>query len=276
MGNTRSASGRSGPLAACAPSRGQRTPEGNLVVSVVRSSGWGLGDEEDIWPVEVRAAANVAELKAKIEELYDVPLEAQLLSTGSSADVAHLNALEDAMPVERFATDKIYLFPSEAALSGALEDEDDMPIGEDATNAMAAMTEGILAAAQEQMEVSAALEESLRGVTYRVIFHRPEAAGGAAAGKRVTLTLDALALVGDVQQMVELELFGRVGLEPAFLHFEGVSLPPHCTLFQAGIENGSTVEVLKDAPQVMVPEELLAGLMGDSRAGHHALSSPHD
>ncbi|CAK0807351.1 unnamed protein product [Prorocentrum cordatum] len=84
------------------------------------------------------------------------------------------------------------------------------------------------------MEMSMALEESLKGVSYTVHFERPRDAGGSAAGKKVSLTFDALSLVGDVQQVVELELFGAAGKEPAFLLLDGASLPPHLPLHLAG------------------------------------------
>merc|ERR550539_1133598 len=99
------------------------------------------------------------------------------------------------------------------------------------------------------MEMGMALEESLQGVQYKVNFERPTDAGGSAAGKKITLTLDALALVGDVQQMVEVELFGKAGTEPVFLVFEQQLLTADVPIFHCGIqENGKTVTVAKEQP----------------------------
>merc|ERR1712194_517491 len=110
--------------------------------------------------------------------------------------------------------------------------------------------------------------ESLQGVTYKITFERPQDAGGAAAGKRVTLELDALAELDVVQQMVEVELFGAVGNEPTHLVFQGRPLPAHITVFHAGIEDGSNVTVSKDPPPNPAAELLgmLAGAGGNPGA----------
>merc|ERR1711920_458624 len=60
--------------------------------------------------------------------------------------------------------------------------------------------------------------------------------------------LDALASMEVVKQMVEVEMFGAVGVEPAFLVFQGTPLPPHLTLFHCGVEEGSTIQVVKESP----------------------------
>ncbi|CAK0807352.1 unnamed protein product, partial [Prorocentrum cordatum] len=113
------------------------------------------------------------------------------------------------------------------------------------------------------MEMSMALEESLKGVSYTVHFERPRDAGGSAAGKKVSLTFDALSLVGDVQQVVELELFGAAGKEPAFLLLDGASLPPHLPLHLAGVdESGKTITVAKERPPPTDEEQLLAAALG--------------
>jgi len=52
----------------------------------------------------------------------------------------------------------------------------------------------------------------------------------------VSLTLVALSLVSDIQQIVELELFGAAGREPAFLLLNDASLPPHLPLLLAGVD----------------------------------------
>merc|ERR1719469_656273 len=108
------------------------------------------------------------------------------------------------------------------------------------------------------MEVNAAVEESLKDVTYKVTFERPRDAGGKAAGKKITLTLDALAPVENVQQMVEMELFGKTGDEPAFLIREGRLLPPFAPLFHLGVVDGTTVTVAKEQPPLTEEERLMS------------------
>lgn len=211
-----------------------------MMVSVVRTTAWGMGQEDDVWPVELAAGATVAELKAKIEELYDVPVHEQKLANSGDAEAP---ALDDGSRVSAaLQGQRIYLQPAFA--------ED-----------MEQLAAGFFAAAQENMEMSAAVVESLQGVSYKVHFHRPETAGGQAAGKRVTLTLDALSVVGDVQQIVEMELFGTTGSEPAFLVFEGNLLPEHLTIYHCGLEDGKTVEVVKDRPPPSEAEQLMGSLL---------------
>lgn len=236
-----------------------RKPGGPLVLTLVRTANWGMGSEEDTWQVEVLGTATVKELKAKIEELYDVPQQMQRLSLGSQASDA---ALEDASQCEVLAGKRVYLNPaSMAELVGGLPEmlqQAGLPApGPEAQAALASMAEAFTGATQEMQQTEQALRESLQGVVYKVTFERP--AEGAAAAKRVTLDLDALAQVQVVQQMVEVELFGAVGAEPAFLLFQGMPLPPHISLFHAGIEDGKTVVVSKERPPN--PAEQLLGML---------------
>merc|ERR1719221_1772827 len=121
-------------------------------------------------------------------------------------------------------------------------------------DALSGMAQHFLGAAQETMETSAAIEESLQGVSYKVHFHRPSDAGGSAAGKNISLDLDALALVGDVQQIVELELFGSTGSEPVFLILDGRLLSSHLPLHHAGVEDGKAIDVAAVRPRLTEQE----------------------
>merc|ERR1719464_2696241 len=133
--------------------------------------------------------------------------------------------------------------------------------------AFADMAQAFLGPMQESIETSAALEESLKDVTYKVHFQRPKEAGGKAKGKKVTLSVDALALVCNVQEMVEVELFGATGAEPAFLTLEGKLLPANAPLHYAGVEDGKTVIVAKERPPLNEQEQLLSNLLGGVAGG---------
>lgn len=281
MGNSQS--GKAGALGQCAPGRGQRTADGNLVLAIVRSRMWGLGDTEDVWLVEIGATATVGELKSKIEALYDVAYASQTLSLRAKEYLAWQFPLEDATPVETVAKQKIYLFPSpeawgrlQATVGGSGTRYKPptrlMPFSGSGSRRQEAILQTHQAAlrTQEQFEINAALEASLSGVTYEVHFHRPESAGGAAAGRRVQLAVEPLDIVDDVQQLVELELFGAVGVEPAFLHFQGAALSPTITLFQAGVEDGAIVQVSTEPPPVFgvtISQDVMAGIHGYPQQG---------
>jgi hypothetical protein len=247
--------------ATCAAPKATHSPGSPWVIAVVRSAAWGLGEDEDVWSVEVAETATIADLKAQIEELYDVPRQMQklILPSQNSSE-----AINDTMPVSDLNGQRVHLLPMMADPSASLEEVMTSMQGGYAAPSpeeQAAMAEAFLGAAQETMEMRAALEESLKDVTYMVKFSRGRDCGGQAAGKEVTLPLSALALVGDVQQMVEIELFGAVGAEPAFLVLGGQPLPPDLPIHHVGIEDGVNVDVVLERPQ-SAEELLLQGLMG--------------
>merc|ERR1712129_623704 len=80
-----------------------------------------------------------------------------------------------------------------------------------------------------------------------VQFVRPHDCGGRAAGRSITLQLDPMALAGDVQAMVEIQLFGSVGMESVVLVFNGEPLLPDMPIQLAGVGDKSTV-VVDDMP----------------------------
>jgi len=265
MGASQSASS---PFAACRGGNiATQNPSGPRIIGVVRSSAWGMGGDEDVWHVEMPREATIVDLKAKIEELYDVPRHAQKLVRSNDPSAP---ALDDTDKVDTLERQRVHLLPAPVNFAsmglGATSPEQQ--------DAMQGMAQAFLGAAQESMETSAAIQESLRGVTYKVCFHRPADAGGRAAGKTISLDLDALATVGDMQQMVEVELFGSTGAETVFLTFEGHLLPPHFPLHHVGIDDGTTVEVAKDMPALNDHEQLLAGLLGGAGVGAGGAMSP--
>lgn len=237
------------------------------MLTVIRTANWGMGSEEDALQVEVLGTATVKELKSKIEELYEVPQQMQRLSLGREAAEA---ALEEVSTCEALVGKRVYLQPATMAdLMGSLPDllqQAGLPAPPpEAQAAMASMTEAMLGAAQEAQLTNQALRESLEGVKYAVTFERPREAGGAAAGQRVMLQLDALAKLGAVQQLVEVELFGAAGKEPAFLLFCGLPVPLQACLFDLGIDDGKTVVVSKERPPH--PAEQLLGLLSSAGLG---------
>jgi len=237
----------------------RRAPGDPLVLAVVRTAKWGLGTEEDLWQVEVPGTATVAELKAKISELYDVPPAMQKLSLGMGDSDP---ALADGTIAEELLGKRVFLNPA--------------PIGDllgglgappEAQAAITNMTNALMGAAQEMQETDQAMRESLEGVTYKVTFERPQAAGGKAAGKKVQLEIAALAQMDTVQQMVEVEMFGAVGAEPAFLVFQGIPLPPFVTPYDAQMD-GKAVIVSKERPPN--PGEQLLGMLAAAAGGGQA------
>jgi len=208
---------------------------GTLLLSVIVPDGPGQDDE---WQVEVPREATVAQLKERVEELYEVPVFVQQLQlTRGVGDPT----LPDDTRVESFAAQPVYLLAQNEAVS-----MHDGPLpGHEAIDEL---QEALQVAMQERADTARALQESLAGVTYQITFLRPTEAGGAAAGKQVRLTLDALSLAGDAQCMAELELFGAVGLEPCFLTFGAVFLEAEMPIHMAGVGDGDTLTLGKEMP----------------------------
>merc|ERR1712113_376624 len=59
----------------------------------------------------------------------------------------------------------------------------------------------------------------------------------------MSLTLDALAFVGEVQAKIEQEMFGCAGKVAVHLTFNGHMLPPDIPVHFAGIRDGDTLVV---------------------------------
>lgn len=228
-------------------------PSRPILLTIVRSAVWQGGNGEDQWQVEVQEGETVADVKRKIAELYEVPAPFQRLQ---SSDVEGIPGFEDSVGIDALLScgGRIYLHPEESGVDTMA------PAVDPATLAMEHILQEEFQTRQvymqERAEALAALAASLQGVTYTVRFLRPESAGGTAAGRTVTLTLDAMALVGDVQAMVEVELFGKIQDDEAVvLTLEGVPLPLHVPLHFAGVSG--------DGMTVVVASEVIAEDEGD-------------
>merc|ERR1719382_1050428 len=120
-----------------------------------------MGEEEDVWQVEVPAKATVKDLKAKIEELYEVPCQMQKLSKSRTASDP---ALEDTLEVESLAKQKIYLLPAPMGdILGGMGGMGGMGamglpgLGEptpEAQAAFAGLADSLLGATQESMQTA--------------------------------------------------------------------------------------------------------------------------
>lgn len=242
----RDEAGRSGGALAVPPqsSSPHTLPGGQVLLTIVRSAVWveDEGGEEDLWQLEMEQSATVADVKLHLEEMYGMPVGMQRLQSSPELGGA---CFPDSMSVKVLAQQPFHLLPAQEAHENftASADLDDEGMRQ-------AVEQGFLrhqAAQQEEAEAFRAIEASLQGVSYKVRFLRPESAGGSAQGKSIFLTLDAMSLIGDVQVMVEMELFGSVGAERAILAFNGTPLPPHLPLHFAGVGDGDTVIVAAES-----------------------------
>jgi len=215
--------------------------EESVLITVVRSNIWTGGGDDETWRLEMPAADTIADLKEALEDAYGVPEQLQHLQrTGRRGE----RALHDSMPLAELPRRPIYLLPDPRATrrtdaSDEVDDNEEESESEDELEA----------AMHEREEAARAMEASLKGVTYRIRFVRPAAPGSGGRSREVFLDVSALALVGDVQPMVEIELFGSVGQELACLTFNGRLLPPNIPIHFAGIGSGDVVVVGTDVPE---------------------------
>jgi len=211
------------------------------VLTVVRSSLWSEVGTEDVWKVEIQSSASVAELKARIAALYEIPAQVQRLQrTGAPGDPC----LPEKAMARDFARQPIYLLPAQEAMQ--------RPDG-----LSAAELDGIhidvdpeFGTEEEQMEAARVMAESLQGVSYKVNVIRPRDPMGAFKEASKNLKLDALALVGDVQVMAEAELAcPKGGSQQWCLLHNGQALPPNMPIHFAGVGDGDTLIIVPCSAQ---------------------------
>lgn len=191
------------------------------------------GAAEDAWQVEVPRGATIAELKAKVAELYEVPVELQEIRRDvDSASLADTDPL-DTDP--RLNEDVLHLLvKGQQGPLGAL-------FGGDMSGLMN-MAQGFLGnlanVVNESAQMNEAMEQSLADVTYNLNVVLPGRAGK--ADTRCKLPLSAMAFVGDVTEAARLEL--NIGSAQHFqLTYGGQALPESMTVHAAGLRDGDTL-----------------------------------
>lgn len=226
--------------------------EDRAVVTVVKSGLWSQAGREDVWKVEIRNAACIAELKARIAALYGIPVQAQRLQrTPGPRD----QVLPDTAVIRQLARQPIYLLPQRQ---------------ESQRDAIHQELEGIhldvdrdYGAEEEQIEAAKAMA-ALEGVNYNLTVIRPKDPGGAFSEASIKLKVAALALLGDAQASVEAELVGpKLRDRPWMLLFNGQALPPNVPVHFIGIKDGDTL--------ILVP-----GSLGDEEDGDDSDSDSLD
>jgi hypothetical protein len=227
-----------------------------VVRDVLRSSVFTDGETEDEWQVEVDEDGTVADVKRQIEELDQFPMPYQRLQVDDNHVTPCFEDSVDVRELRRY--ERIYLHPQSPEDMGEIGNPTMLAAVEPEELAAEHMLKeefmAAIAQEQENRETLVALLASLDNVTYNVRFLRPQSAGGVAAGKSVVLQVGALALVGDVQDLVEMELFGRSmqDTEGVALCLNDEPLPLDAPLHFVGVTDGVTVVVAAEIPR---PEE---------------------
>jgi hypothetical protein len=193
--------------------------------------------KEDTLKVEILRCLDVAALRQLLEHLYDIPEASQRLQR--TPDVGG-QRLRSSTPLAELVHQPIFLMPAD------VDEDDTVEYGSDFRD----HGEGeIRADEEEQAAMARGMMESLRGVTYQVNIILPEGIASASASR--TLSLDALARVGDVQVMLEVEMTGCVGKVPLMMVFNGKALPPEVPLHFAGIRDQSSLSMVLITPEMM-------------------------
>jgi hypothetical protein len=203
-----------------------------VILSVFRSPLFSTDGQEDILKVELPRALEVASVRQKIAEMYGIPEASQRLQLTPELGGKRL---WNSTPVATLVHKPIFLLPAD--IEAEADDADDVD-----SNDQFVSCDG---SDEEQAALARGLVESLRGVDYKVRIQLPEdVARGSKSGVQ-TLTLDALAPVGNIIGMFEAQLTDGAGKCPMLLVLlNGQALPPHVPLHFAGIRDGSTVALV--------------------------------
>jgi hypothetical protein len=206
-----------------------------VVFSVFRSPLFSRDGNEEKLEVELSRALTVAGLRQQIADLYGIPEAAQRLQR--TPDLGG-DRLRSTTPLEELVHQPIFLLPADVALEDT---------------AMTCDRDHRKAAEQEHAAMVRGMMESLQGVKYKVHVVLPEGLGSETASR--SLSLDALARVGDVQIMLEMELTGAVGKLPMVMVFNQQALPPEIPLHFASVRDDSTLAlVITDLPLAQEPD----------------------
>lgn len=217
----------------CASSQASKASELSIneVVLDIRVAGQ-LGAQENTWQVRTDRSATIDDIKKQIFELYDMPVEMQVLRrTGAGPPLAGDEKLNEG------STDALHLSvrnPLEglvAALGGAQMQG----------NPLAALTERMSSAIAEMN----AIQESLQSAEYALKFVLPAQSKPRTAEKRCALQVAAVATVADVLDMVKLEL--NIESQRLALEFAGQTLPAMAAIHMCGLSDGDTI-MLVPAP----------------------------
>lgn len=209
-----------------------------VVLDIFRSPLWSANGEEDVFKVEILRAATVGGLRQRIAELYGLPEAAQRLQRTPDFGGA---PLRDTTPVTELVHKPVFLFPAgadlEEPIDGASSDFENAPC----SRSQRRRCEDRGGEENERDALMRGMVESLQGVTYNVRVVLPEVASGTFSR---CLTLDAMALVGDVLAMLEVEMTGHTAELSMMLVSNGQALPPSAPLHFAGVRDGDTLAVV--------------------------------
>lgn len=215
-----------------------------VVLTIVRSCLWADGAGEDVWKVEVDSKATIAELKARIADLYEVPKEEQRLQRTKDPND---HCLPDSARIGELGRQPVYLLPVAAGSPAPDLSDIHLEMVQDEEASDEERESQFFERLQAQEQQQAALVESLEKVTYgvHIVLDASLAKGNVPP---LHLTLAALAPVGSAQESAEVKFFGIAGERPFCIVFNGQPLPPNYPLHFAGVRDGDTLVLATGSP----------------------------
>lgn len=94
-----------------------------------------------------------------------------------------------------------------------------------------------------------AVEESFKGVTFNVKIRVSASMSTQFADREYNLKLAACSSGADVHRIIEKQLFGPKSAATIGLFFEGEPLPRHLPIYQVGIDEAETIDVISLEPR---------------------------
>lgn len=196
------------------------------------------GGEDTTWQVRPERGAAIADVKRNIFELYDVPVQMQVLRRMPDAE-----PLSDEERLGKESRSTMHL-----NVRNPLQDLVGTLTGGIVPNSGTAQGANPLAALMEQMSPEIAemnaIQASLAETEYSLKFVMP-AENSREKEKRCSMKVAATAMVKDVLDMVKLEL--NVESKRLALEFAGQALPAASQIHICGLSDGDTVMVVKAA-----------------------------
>jgi len=215
------------------------------------------GGEENTWQVRLERGATMADIKRHICELYDMPVQMQVLRRSPDSDpLGDEERLGQEKRVTMHLSTRNPLQDLVSALTGGTVPSGGQPQGANPMDLLGALTGGggqapganPFAALTEQMSSAMAemnaIQESLAETDYSLKFVMP-AQSSREKEKRCSMKVAATAMVNDVLDMVKLEL--NVESKRLALEFAGRALPAAAKIHICGLSDDDTVMVVPAA-----------------------------
>lgn len=195
--------------------------------------------------VELSSSATVALLKARIEELYGIPAQAQKLQHSPDPKDEGFADRVSVSWAARLGTLYLLTTPQQSHHSYDFQSDEEV---EPAHLSVQPQRDGRSEVLQHAQQAIEEIAQGLHGITYHVHIMRPILVAGSVERQMMTLEADAMCIVSDLLDTAEREFFGEAGHPAILVTDEGRELPLELPLHFAGVRDGETLIITRRIP----------------------------